>query len=127
MVSLMIWRVYPKGMRNILKRVNNNGKRIKDDKKIYIVFNAVKPDILYPINKKNQDLKNLLLDEKLNKLKKFLADKNIAFYDFNEYLLNNYNKKDINTMFKRINNHWDHYTEKGFFKIVEQINKNLIN
>ena len=72
-------------------------------------------------------MKNLLLDEKLNKLKKFLADKNIAFYDFNEYLLNNYNKKDINTMFKRINNHWDHYTEKGFFKIVEQINKNLIN
>lgn len=100
---------------------------IKDDKKIYVVFNAVNPDILYPINKKNQDLKNLLLDEKLNKLKKFLADKNIAFYDFNEYLLNNYNKKDINTMFKRINNHWDHYTEKGFFKIVEQINKNLIN
>ena len=33
----MIWRVYPKGMRNILKSVNNNGERIKDDKKMRLM------------------------------------------------------------------------------------------
>lgn len=99
----------------------------KDDKKIYIVFNAVNPDILYPDNKNNHKLKDLLLNKKLKQLKKYLSKNNIAFYDFNEYLLNNYNKKNINTIFKKINGHWDHYTEKGFFKIVEQVNKNLIN
>ena len=99
----------------------------KDDKKIYIVFNAVNPDILYPDNKNNHKLKDLLLNKKLKQLKKYLSKNNIAFYDFNEYLLKNYNKENINTMFKKINGHWDHYTEKGFFKIVEQVNKNLIN
>ena len=24
-------------------------------------------------------------------------------------------------MFKRIDGHWDHYTEKGFYEITEQI------
>ena len=30
-------------------------------------------------------------------------------------------------MFKKIDGHWDHYTEKGFFEITKQININLIN
>ena len=99
----------------------------ENNKKIFIVFNAVNPDILYPNNKNNEELKELLLNKKLNILKRSLSNKNITYYDFNQYLLNNYNRENINTIFKKINGHWDHYTEKGFFKIVEQINKNLLN
>ena len=99
----------------------------KNEKKIYIVFNAVNPDILYPKTESDQKLKDILLNKKLKKLKEFLDKKNVLYYDFNRYLIKNYNRKNINTMFKKIDGHWDHYTEEGFFEITKQININLIN
>ena len=39
----------------------------KEKKKLYVVFNSVNPDILFPKSKDGQYLKNLLLNEKLNK------------------------------------------------------------
>ena len=90
------------------------------EKKLYVVFNAVNPDILYPKSKDAEYLKNLLLNEKLNQLKNFLKNKEISYFDFNKYILNKYNEDNISTMFKKIDGHWDHYTEKGFYEISEQ-------
>ena len=98
----------------------------RDKKKLYVVFNSVEPDILYPESIDTQNLKNLLLNKKLNQIKEFLISKEIAFFDFNQYILNNYNKNNISKMFKRIDGRWDHYTEKGFYEITEQIYINLL-
>lgn len=98
----------------------------KDKKKLFVVFNSVNPDILYPKSDDAQNLKNLLLNKKLDQLKEFLKDKEIAYFDFNQYILNKYNKNNISKMFKRIDGHWDHYTEKGFYEITEQIYINLL-
>ena len=98
----------------------------RDKKKLYVVFNSVEPDILYPESIDTQNLKNLLLNKKLNQIKEFLISKEIAFFDFNQYILNNYNKNNISKMFKKIDGRWDHYTEKGFYEITEQIYINLL-
>ena len=98
----------------------------KDKKKLYVVFNSVNPDILFPKSDDIHNLKSLLLNEKLGQIKKLLISKGISYFDFNEYILNRYNKNNISTMFKRIDDHWDHYTEKGFYEITEQIYINLL-
>ena len=98
----------------------------KDKKKLYVVFNSVNPDILFPKSDDIQNLKSLLLNKKLGQIKKLLISKEISYFDFNEYILDRYNKNNISTMFKRIDDHWDHYTEKGFYEITEQIYINLL-
>jgi hypothetical protein len=96
------------------------------DKKFYVVFNSLNPDFLFPTTNDTKKLKDLLLDDKLKKIKKHLNQKNILFFDYNEYILKNYDKNNISTIFKKIDGHWDHYTERGFFELTEQINYRLI-
>ena len=96
-----------------------------EEKKFYVVFNSVSPDILYPKSENAKKLKNLLLNEKLEILKDFLKSKEISYFDFNQYIINKYNEDNISNIFKRINGRWDHYTEKGFYEITKQIHINL--
>ena len=96
------------------------------DKKFYVVFNSLNPDFLFPTTNDTKKLKDLLLDDKLKKIKKHLNQENILFIDYNEYILKNYDKNNISTIFKKIDGHWDHYTERGFFELTEQINNKLI-
>ena len=96
-----------------------------EEKKFYVVFNSLNPDILYPKSENVKKLKNLLLKEKLEILKDFLRSKGISYFDFNQYIINKYNEDNISNMFKKIDGHWDHYTEKGFYEITEQIHINL--
>ena len=96
-----------------------------EEKKFYVVFNSVNPDILYPKSENAKKLKNLLLNEKLEILKNFLKSKEISYFDFNQYIINKYNEDNISKIFKRINGHWDHYTEQGFYEITKQIHLNL--
>ena len=96
------------------------------DKKFYVVFNSLNPDFLFPTTNDTKKLKDLLLDDKLKKIKKHLNQENILFIDYNEYILKNYDKNNISTIFKKIDGHWDHYTERGFFELTEQINYRLI-
>ena len=62
----------------------------------------------------------------MKKIKKYLNQENISFIDYNEYILKNYDKNNVSTIFKKIDGHWDHYTEIGFFRLAEQINNKLM-
>jgi hypothetical protein len=92
------------------------------NKEFYVVFNSLNPDVLYPATENFKELNNLLLINKLEKFKFFLDKEDILFVDFNDYILNNYNKNNVSLMFKKIDGNWDHYTEKGFFELTQLIN-----
>ena len=108
----------------ILNEFNNNAKN--KNKKFYVVFNGLNPDILYPITENENELNRIYIKDKLKKLKIYLNKNNIPYYDFNEYIIKNYNKANITTLFKKINGQWDHYTEKGFLELTKKINTELI-
>ena len=95
------------------------------NKDFFVVFNSVTPNILYPNTKNEFELNNLLLEKKVPKIKNFLTKEGVSFFDFNKYLLDNYDKKDVSNLFKKIDNKWDHYTEKGFLELAEQISIKL--
>ena len=108
----------------ILNGFNNDAKN--KNKKFYVVFNGLNPDILYPNTKNENELNRIYIKDKLKKLKIYLNKNNIPYYDFNEYIIKNYNKTNITTLFKKINGQWDHYTEKGFLELTKKINTELI-
>ena len=108
----------------ILNRFNNDAKN--KNKKFYVVFNGLNPDILYPNTKNENELNRIFIKNKLKKLKVYLNNNNIPYYDFNEYIIKNYNKTNITALFKKINGKWDHYTEKGFLELTKKINTELI-
>ena len=95
------------------------------NKDFFVVFNSVNPDILYPNTKNEFELNNLLLEKKVPKIKNFLTKEGVSFFDFNKYLLDNYDKKGVSKFFKKIDNKWDHYNEKGFLELAEQISIKL--
>ena len=108
----------------ILNGFNNDAKN--KNKKFYVVFNGLNPDILYPNTENENELNRIYIKDKLKKLKIYLNKNNIPYYDFNEYIIKNYNKTNITTLFKKINGQWDHYTEKGFLELTKKINTELI-
>lgn len=93
--------------------------------KFFVVFNSLSPNLIYPKNKEEEELKKLL-ENKLIYIKYYLNNKSIKYFDFNEYVNKNYNKENIQQIFKKINNNWDHYSEEGYYIIAREINKNLI-
>ena len=108
----------------ILNGFNNDAKN--ENKKFYVVFNGLNPDILYPNTENEKELNRIYIKDKLKKLKIYLNKNNIPYYDFNEYIIKNYNKTNISKLFKKINGQWDHYTEKGFLELTKKINTELI-
>ena len=108
----------------ILNGFNNDAKN--KNKKFYVVFNGLNPDILYPNTENENELNRIYIKDKLKKLKIYLNKNNIPYYDFNEYIIKNYNKANITKLFKKINGQWDHYTEKGFLELTKKINTELI-
>ena len=92
----------------------------------YIVFNSVTPNILYPSNLESRKYKRLL-DIKVSKIKELLDENQIKYLDYTQFLLKNYNKNNINFVFKKINNRWDHYTEKGYYTLTNNIVKLISN
>jgi len=92
----------------------------------YIVFNSVTPNILYPSNLESRKYKRLL-DIKVSKIKELLDENQIKYLDYTQFLLKNYNKNNINFVFKKINNRWDHYTEKGYYTLTSNIVKLISN
>jgi len=92
----------------------------------YIVFNSVTPNILYPSNLESRKYKRLL-DIKVSKIKELLDENQIKYLDYTQFILKNYNKNNINFVFKKINNRWDHYTEKGYYTLTSNIVKLISN
>ena len=92
----------------------------------YIVFNSVTPNILYPSNLESRKYKKLL-EIKVSKIKELLDENQIKYFDYTQFLLKNYNKNNINFVFKKINNRWDHYTEKGYYTLTSNIVKLISN
>ena len=44
------------------------------------------------------------------------------FFDYNNYIYDNYNRSNIEKIMKKsVNNYWDHYTEEGYRLLTEQI------
>ena len=91
----------------------------KNNVNFYVIFNSVTPDILYP-RTFDQKKFNKLVNDKIILIKSYLKKQNVSFFDFNNYLLTNYNEKNISEIFKNINNRWDHYTNKGFSILTEK-------
>ncbi len=91
----------------------------KNNVNFYVIFNSVTPDILYP-RTFDQKKFNKLVNDKIILIKSHLKKQNVSFFDFNNYLLTNYNEKNISEIFKNINNRWDHYTNKGFSILTEK-------
>ncbi len=91
----------------------------KDNVNFYVIFNSVTPDILYPKTYDQKKFKKLVSD-KIIMIKTHLKKQNISFFDFSDYLIKNYNEKQISDIFKNINNKWDHYTNKGFAILTKE-------
>ena len=108
----------------IIKHFNDYLKYQNID--FYIVFNSVTPNILYPSNLESRKYKRLL-DIKVSKIKELLDENQIKYLDYTQFLLKNYNKNNINFVFKKINNRWDHYTEKGYYTLTSNIVKLISN
>jgi len=108
----------------IIKHFNDYLKYQNID--FYIVFNSVTPNILYPSNLESRKYKRLL-DIKVSKIKELLDENQIKYLDYTQFLLKNYNKNNINFVFKKINNRWDHYTEKGYYTLTNNIVKLISN
>lgn len=94
----------------------------------YVVFNLVEPTFLYPTSKVEKEYNKLIFD-KMNLIKNFLDRNKIIYYDHNEYAKLNYDLQNISEIYNYINGRWDHYTNKGYYEITDQMLKKfkLIN
>ena len=101
----------------LVNSVFKNFKNYADSngKKLLIVYNGLHPEILF--NKIDEKLKKDIDESKI-----FLKKEKIYFFDYNNYLNDNYNRSNIEKIMKRRdNNYWDHYTEEGYRLLTEQI------
>ena len=91
----------------------------KNEKKLLIVINLLTPNVLY--DEIDNDFKKSLKQYKL-----FLKKTGINYYDFNEYIYDNYNESNIEKICKKRftneqNYYWDHYTEEGYRLLTDKI------
>jgi hypothetical protein len=103
------------------KIINNlNNQLLSQGKDFYVVFNSLTPDILYPSNPESKKYKKMM-NIKISKIKRLLNENQIKYIDYSEYLSKNYNNKNINLIYNKINNRWDHYTEKGYYVLTKKV------
>ena len=109
-----------------IKIIENFNKSATQNKiEFFIVFNSITPDILYA-KSLNQKKFQKLVNKKISDIKSYLEIHEIRYFDYSDYLTKNYNEDNISLIFKKINNKWDHYTEKGFSILTKEI-VNLMN
>ena len=109
-----------------IKIIENFNKSATQNKiEFFIVFNSITPDILYA-KSLNQKKFQKLINKKISDIKSYLEIHEIRYFDYSDYLTKNFNEDNISLIFKKINNKWDHYTEKGFSILTKEI-VNLMN
>ena len=104
---------------SILIDLNN---QLKIDKKSFlVVFHAIHPTYKYHNNdkilKNHYDKMNI----GVNKLIEVLELNNINFYNFNDYVYDNYNKNNIDQVFKKVDMGYDHYSINGNKILSEKV------
>ena len=112
---------------NSFKTVFKNLKNYAEtnDKNLLIVINLLAPHILFD-NIDSQFKKNL------HEYKLFLKKIGISYYDFNDYIYDNYNASSIEQICKKRfinakNYYWDHYTQEGYRLLTEKISMKIKN
>ena len=91
----------------------------------YVVFNSLYPNMIYPNSPEEQKLSEILLN-KISFLKNYLGNNGIKYFDFSEFIIKNYNENNINNLFNKINNQWNHYSRNGNYIFTKQIVENLL-
>ena len=94
----------------ILLKTNKFLKR--ENKKLMVVFNANHPELMFPQNIPNKK-KNKLIELSTGEIKKKLMENNIVYLDFNAYIKEKYNYKNVEKIFKKTKHGWNHYTKEG--------------
>jgi hypothetical protein len=80
---------------------------------------------LFPTKERDKKIKKDLLNS-IAEIKKYLKQNSINYYDFNEYVLQNYSELNIHEIVHFNNGRWDHYSELGNEIIVDQVYQYLI-
>lgn len=107
----------------ILKEMNMYS--LKEKGNFYVVINLINPEIYFSKDKLNIKLKNDLID-KISLTKKYLKNNKINFFDFNEYVFENFNQNNISTISHYNNGRWDHYSENGNKVMADKIYEYLL-
>ena len=109
-------------IKNIISKVNSDLNN--QDKEFFIVFNAIHP--IYKYNKTNLNKEHFKgIVSATNELKEHLKENNIKFLDFEEFVSAKFNEENINYIFKKKGDGYDHYTIEGNNILAEKI-KNFI-
>ena len=96
----------------------------KKDKNFIVIFNSLAPYFLFPDNKNMENKKKLFLN-KTEIIKKKLLFNDIAFYDFNDFIMKSYNKKTIDKIYKKTIRGYDHFTKQGNELLAKKIQNNV--
>ena len=109
-----------------LKIINEfKNSSLKKNINFYVVFNSLYPNMIYPNSPEEQKLSEILLN-KISFLKNYLGNNGIKYFDFSEFIIKNYNENNINNLFNKINNQWNHYSRNGNYIFTKQIVENLL-
>ena len=92
----------------------------RSDRELLVVINAIDPFYTFSDDLKvRQDL-GVIINNK-NYIKSFLKKNNISFIDYDNYIYSIYSKDDIDKVFKKTKNGYDHYTNYGYQILSEKI------
>ena len=94
------------------------------NKKLLVVFGAINPELMFPKNNNNLKKKKLI-ENNLVELKKYFIENSINFFDFNEFVKDKYDYENIEKIFKKTNEGWDHYNNYGNAILAKLISKKL--
>ena len=116
--KLSYYEEYVSQIGSILIDVNTQLKN--NDKSFLVVFHAIHPAYLYDDNDiLNNHYEKMIVG--VNKLKDTLNLNNINFYDFNDFVYDKYDRNNIDKIFKKIDNGFDHYTIYGNKVLAEKV------
>lgn len=109
-------------IKDILNRVNTDLQL--QGKELFVVFNAIHPMYKYPkSNLYREHYKGIISGTK--SIKQNLELNDINFIDFENFVSSNFTKDNIDYIFKKTINGFDHYTIEGNNLIAKQIKNYL--
>ena len=115
---------------NLNKIINTINKTIeftgKNKKNLIFIINAVRPEVVFSKNKNIIKLNDAYLNN-IKKIKIFLQEKEIKYFDYNKFVYETYDESTINDIFKITDNGYDHFTPKGNNILATKISDLILN